>query len=259
MKITFIKMHAQGNDFIVITDAEVRSINKQDIIKLSREICNRNYGIGADGLVLLDMPGKEMHIYNNDGSKAEMCGSALRCCCYLIHEQTGEFEIAVNTDSGLLTGKLNMSNPRVVTVEIGHPQFIDKSVTINNITGDYVSVGNPHFVVRVAEINPKELNMTAKNLSVNNFFVNGTNVEFYKVINEKEIDIYVYERGVGPTLACGTGAAAVVFCGQQTGLLSKRVKVNYPGGTVFVIEQKGRYYLEGEVTYVAEGVYQWSN
>jgi len=213
--------------------------------------------MGADGLVLLDILNPQMTIFNSDGSKAENCGSALRCCCYLISQGTGNHEVEIKTEAGLLRGKIDKMNPMNVTVQIGSPILIKAAVNIESYLGDYISVGNPHFVIIKDNLNREALLDIGKKLSIHPFFDNGANIEFIRIISRSEIDLLVWERGAGATLACGTGAAAAIFSGQSQDLLDDTVKVNLPGGTVCIIKDGNTHYLSGIITLVGTGEYLW--
>lgn len=259
MNIPFIKMHAQGNDFILL-DSDKVTMAEADYPGLARAVCDRHFGIGADGLVVLhSIMGKSpyMAIYNADGTKPEMCGSALRCCCAWIAQLTGEKVITIRTDSGVLRGSIADANPLLVTVEIGKPELIKAAFELLGFKGDYVSVGNPHFVIFSDQADAQLTLENGKALSEHPAFEAGANIEFVKVISPSEIRMWVWERGVGITLACGTGATAVVFAGQYRGYLSDLVKVNLPGGYVTLSRLEDTFFLIGEVTYVASGEYLW--
>jgi diaminopimelate epimerase len=249
-------MHAQGNDFVIL-ESDKLTLQIHDYSLLARAMCDRHFGIGADGLVLLDKSLPQMIIYNTDGTRAEMCGSALRCCCYLMYKHSGSFEVSINTDSGVSKGYIDRIVPEIVTVEIGNPEMILQNMIVDSFTGDYVNIGNPHFVILSDDLSAEPHLTYGKALSKNKAFTNGANVEFVSIINRDEIDVVVWERGVGATLACGTGSTAVVFSCQVKGLLNDSVKVNLPGGKITVERKDSVYYLQGEVVFVATGEYLW--
>ena len=259
MKIPFIKMQAQGNDFVVFYNNSFEGF-QIDFSKLAVDVCNRHFGIGADGLVILKESASDSHkmiIYNADGSRAEMCGSALRCCAALIYSRNKALVISIITDNGILQCRIAESDPSIVKVEIGIPEMIENNLAINDHIGDFVKVGNPHFVVLDQELDHDTFVKTSKEISESNFFSDGINIEFIRIVNRDEIDMLVWERGVGATLACGTGAAASVFSCSLKGLLDEVVKVNSPGGFVVIRNITGRYFLEGSVNVIAEGNFVW--
>ncbi|MBM4399144.1 MAG: diaminopimelate epimerase [Candidatus Cloacimonetes bacterium] len=256
MNISFVKMHAQGNDFIIIEPNEIK-LQADEYLQVAKDICDRHYGVGADGLVLLDRQKPEMKIINADGSIAEMCGSALRCCCFLIAKELGKEHIEIMTDNGLLKGQINSTNPTLITVSMGIPTMIQQSLTVDGITGDYISVGNPHFVVFGRDDDTDLFADKAKSVSESEVFENGANIEFVKVLSKYKIEVKVWERGVGETLACGTGAVAAIFSGQSRNLINDPVKVSLPGGPVSIYREGMEYYLQGEVCYICCGEYKW--
>ncbi len=256
MKIRFIKMHAQGNDFIIFDQAEI-SLPEKDQPKLAKDVCNRHFGLGADGLVVLNRQDPEMVIYNADGSRAEICGSALRCCCRLIAEHTGKQEVQIKTDAGTLQGIIDSIQSDYVKVEMATPQMIQRSLTVDEFTGDYIKVANPHYVIVTDDLALKPHLQYGRQLSQHKCFEHGANIEFIKIKSINQIEMVVWERGVGATLACGSGSVASVFSGQDRGLLEDEVLVKLPGGEITITKQQNVYYLSGSTTIVAEGEFRW--
>jgi len=256
MNIPFTKMHAQGNDFAIL-DKHKCKVAEDSYPALAADICDRHFGLGADGLVILDLQAPSMEIFNADGSRAEMCGSALRCCCYLLSEFTGRHEVDIHTDNGLSHGKIAADNPLYVTVEIGKPELVEAGIALEGFTGDYINIGNPHFVILSESIADKPHLKYGRKLSEHTFFSSGANVEFVRIMSRSEIELVVWERGVGETLACGTGSASAVFSGRYHGLLEDEVTVNLPGGKVTISATTEKYLLGGIVTRVASGEYLW--
>jgi diaminopimelate epimerase len=259
VNIPFIKMHAQGNDFILV-NKEKTALTEDQYHHLAKAICDRHFGLGADGLVVLDSENQKtprMIIYNTDGTKAEMCGSAMRCSCALLSRLTGAKEITLQTDNGKLKGMIDAENPLLITVEMGKPVLIKYSFDLESYKGDYIKIGNPHFVIIRDDADQNLHLLSGKSLSSNKAFEEGANIEFVKVISRQEISLWIWERGVGETLACGTGATAAVFAAGYRSLLDDDVKVNLPGGSVNIKKVDEIYHLKGEVTFVANGEYGW--
>ncbi|HOV16175.1 MAG TPA: diaminopimelate epimerase [Candidatus Cloacimonadota bacterium] len=256
MKISFVKMQAQGNDFIIVDSGKI-NLGEEEFSQLAKSVCNRHFGIGADGLVLLDKAKPQMKIYNADGSIAEMCGSALRCCGALLTAETGKRELAIWTDSGLKAVFRDETDPEYITAEIGTLVLQKENVTIEGFTGTYVNAGNPHFVIICEDLSDNPHLQAGKLISENAFFPEGVNVEFMRVISHAEAEIKVWERGAGATLACGTGAAASVFTGQKKGLLQDEVKVFVPGGDVLISNKNDKFYVGGKTSLIASGEYLW--
>jgi len=258
MLIPFVKMHAQGNDFVIL-DGFAHPLPKLDYPVLAKQMCRMHTGIGADGLVLLspcDNADARMTIYNSDGSLAEMCGSALRCVSAVIHQRTQLREFIVQTDSGDKpvyvcpeTGK--------VSVNLGSPEMAVRDYKAEGFTGDLVDIGNLHFVIWHDNPDGKPHLQYGSALERHSGFPRPVNAHFARMHNQHEIEIQIWERACGPTLACGTGAASVVFSGITRGVLCSPVKVNMPGGAVTISEANGFYLLSGEVTHVFSGDYVW--
>jgi diaminopimelate epimerase len=256
MTIPFIKMHAQGNDFVILQDFSGK-LQPADLPRLAIDICDRHFGLGADGLVLLETDNPSMEIYNADGSRPEMCGSALRCCCYLLSQLKGSNQVSIQTDNGLAEGNVDELNPLQVTVDIGKPEMVEQNVELDGFKGDYIKVGNPHYVVYTDSLDDNPHLQYGKKLSEHPYFPDGANVEFVRLISRHEIELKVWERGVGATLACGTGSTAAVFSGIKAGWLDTKVRVALPGGSIFVLADKEVYRIDGNVTFVAKGEYEW--
>ncbi|MFO7659449.1 MAG: diaminopimelate epimerase, partial [Candidatus Cloacimonadaceae bacterium] len=199
----------------------------------------------------------EMIIYNADGSRAEICGSALRCCSRLISEQTGKKEIQIRTDAGMLRGLIDDDQNDYVTVQMTTPQMIQRELSVDGFKGDYINVGNPHFVIFTDDLSQKPHLQFGERLSKHDSFEHGANIEFVRIKSVNQIEIVVWERGVGATLACGSGSVASVFSGQDKGLLEDEVLVKLPGGVITIIRKQNIYYLAGKTTIVGEGEFLW--
>ncbi len=283
-KIKFSKFTGQGNDFIII-DSTIQHLkfSSEEISK----ICNRNFGIGADGLILVEESVKAdymMKYYNNDGTIAEMCGNGIRCMAVFIYKNnlsekkllnietlSGVKEVLINTKEASLNSiKVNMGlpefNPEKIPVNIEGRQnneIFNYKVKINsNIFNiNCVSMGNPHCVVLIDEnmdLNNVPLNEWGPALENFHIFPKKTNVEFIRIVSNKELSMRVWERGVGETLACGTGACAAVVCATKLGKIkSDNVRVNLPGGKLNITwkNKKSSVFLEGTVNHIFNGEY----
>lgn len=333
-KINFSKLHGQGNDFVIIDSTK----NPLDFSTTQiMRICHRNFGIGADGLILVknsDVADFKMDYYNHDGTVAEMCGNGIRCMAKFIYEKNLSKKNVLNIETLAGIKKISLKlndNGKVkdIKVDMGAPDFSPQSIPLNiPLNIDYikkhaidfeseaesinrkskrreheeedtqnrsassfnkilnkkilnyrikinssffyincVSMGNPHCVIFInqneslsgiplAKWGPK-----IENLDI---FPNKTNVEFVKIESSgenneiSEISMRVWERGVGETLACGTGACAAAVCSIALGKVSqKKVKVNLAGGSLMVIweDEKSNVFLEGSVEHVFDGIY----
>jgi diaminopimelate epimerase len=270
----FWKYHGIGNDFVLVD-----GINKDVDVDKERckLICDRNYGVGADGVIFL-LPGEKtdvrMRIINADGSEAEMCGNGIRCLAKHVHDFkiVNTDEITVSTLAGVKTTKVFTDAGKVTTVMVnmGAPildgrsipidydgEFIDQPFVADgiNIRGSAVSMGNPHFVT-FSDINDNEINRLGKKIKKHPFFPRKTNVEFCR-IKDGNIHIRVYERGARWTLACGTGACASTTAAALNGKVpfDEPVDVRLPGGWLKVTVDKDldHVYMEGSATLVYEG------
>ncbi len=266
----FVKMHGLGNDFIVIPPEEKHPEHPQ---KTARELCRRSFGVGADGLVLLGPSGRAdllMRIYNSDGTEAEMCGNALRCVALYARSRglAKNDTLTVETRAGVKTAVLRPDG--MVRVDMGAPLLDSLDIPVTGarrrvvretITAGTerfcftaVSMGNPHCVIFLGPGRQIDLATVGPALEWHPFFPQGANVEFCRVEHPGRVAVQVWERGAGPTLACGTGACAVVVAGVIGGVLEREAEVILPGGTLKVFwPAEGPVYMEGPATEVYRG------
>lgn len=257
----FTKMHGIGNDYIIIN---LFDNNINNLKELSIKLSNRNYGIGGDGIITIE-PSKicdfKMRIYNSDGSEAEMCGNGIRCLGKYVYDNkmTDKELIKVETKSGVKVLKLHIKDKKVssVTVDMGEPVFIDNidlNVLDNNYSIHNVSMGNPHAVTIVDNVDSIDVKNIGSLISNNKHFPNKTNVEFIELIDKNNIKMRVYERGSGETLACGTGASASVASCNKMGLTNRKVKVKLLGGDLDIkYDINNHLYMTGSVAKVFDG------
>ncbi len=256
----FAKMEGLGNDYIYINCFEE---NIEDPDKLAVKVSNRHFGIGSDGLVLI-LPDNDadfyMRMFNADGSEAEMCGNAARCVAKYVYEKglTDKTELILNTLSGKKKLYLSVNGKKVdtVTVDMGEP-VVGESVILTDrkIKLDCVSMGNPHAVTYVEDINDCMFEITGPEVENDTFFENKTNVEFVEVADRTSIKIRVWERGSGETLACGTGACASVVSAVLNGFIERRAEVELKGGKLIIEWKKedGHIYMTGPAKFCFEG------
>lgn len=260
MLIPFIKMQAQGNDFVILNGFE-SPVPSLAMCHLAEKLCSRHFGVGADGLVILE-PGEgadaQMTIYNSDGSRAAMCGSALRCVSILTSQATGRKSLTINTDSGLKRATCDPETQHV-SVNLGTPRILTETMCVAGFCGDLVDVGNLHYVVYRDHLDDDPHLKHGSMLEHHKDFPTTVNVHFVRRMAAQEIQMKIWENACGATLACGTGAVASVCSGIRQGLLSSPVVVNMPGGRVEieVLEGTGAYLLSGIVDIVFSGVYKW--
>ena len=258
-KFVFYKYQGNGNDFIIIdsrnNDSYKRLISNNNF--KVKKFCDRNFGIGADGIIFIVKANNDndsrMIIFNSDGSEAEMCGNGIRCMIeYLHNQENSQFnksEYRVETKAGLKVAKYNSGK---ITVKMGKPIFENNLIpttmkkSINelpseefnyenfNAQGYAVSMGNPHLIFFVEDltlISHKELGPIFEN---NNLFPEKTNVHFCQIINSEKIIVKVWERGVGSTLACGTGACAIHVAARKLSRCEAKTSIILPGGELLI-------------------------
>lgn len=259
----FYKMHGIGNDFVVI---DGRLAAEVDWSELAQKMCDRHFGVGADGIILVlpsDVADVRMRMFNPDGTEAEMCGNGIRCLARHAYEQgivSGK-EIAVETAAGIRRIGLRIENGRVdgITVSMGVPRLhpseipvqavrepvIDLPLMIDNasLAVTCVSMGNPHAVTFVSgDLDEFPLESIGPAVEHHPAFPKRTNFEACHLIGRDHLRLRVWERGAGITLACGTGACATMVAARLKGLVGERCRIDLPGGTLEV-EWDG----EGEV------------
>lgn len=237
--IFFTKMHGLGNDYIVINKMNNKNkISDSNLPQITRYMCNRHFGIGADGVILIDKSNEadfKMNIYNSDGSKAEMCGNGIRCCTKYIHdnELTQKREIKIETLVGIRTTYIKTYNGiDEITVNMGKPIMIgETNIEIENqkIKLYNVSMGNPHAICFVNDIENINIEKYGSIIEKDNHYPQRTNVEFVKIVDKSIIKMRVWERGVGETFACGTGACAVSAICSKLGKTRRTTRVILKG------------------------------
>lgn len=262
--IEFTKMHGAGNDYIYVNSILYPLEHPEDLaIKWSTP----HFGIGSDGLVLIDRSDKadfSMRIFNADGSEAMMCGNASRCIGKYVYENglTKSQSITLETLSGIKELELTVEGNKVteVTVDMGAPIVGKESLSLNIndtvYTGTVVSMGNPHFVIFVDDINKIDLALIGPILEKHPAFPDRTNVEFVQIINPEEVRMRVWERGSGITMACGTGACATAVAGIATGRTKMKLKVLMDGGSLTIRWDKSlinKVYMTGGAVTIFEG------
>lgn len=247
-------MHGLGNDFIVIDQFARQTV--KDPEALARQLCPRGLSVGADGLVLVlpsDKAHARMRIFNPDGSEPEMCGNAVRCVAKFLYESGHRpvQHMTVETLAGIMYIDLRIENGvfAAASVDMGAPVITGRHII--NLGGKdasftAVSTGNPHAITR--DISPDDASFPEYGPLVerHHFFPNGTNVEFCEILSRDRIRVRVWERGAGPTLACGTGATATFFAAVSDDLVDKKATVTLPGGDLeFELKEDGHVIMTG--------------
>lgn len=268
--LEFTKMTGLGNDYIYVDCTNGTKI--KNVPEVTKKLSDRHFGIGADGLILIDKSENEdadfkMRIFNSDGSEAEMCGNGIRCVAKYIHDNKlfDKDKISIETLAGIKKVKL-LEEPtgdcNEVIVDMGEPLFQDNNIPYDvfeafnkdldldvkdgKMRFTVVSMGNPHAITFVEDVNNIDITSYGPEVENNPVFPNRTNVEFVQIIDKNNIKVRVWERGVGETFACGTGAcAAVVACGLN-GYTDENVNVELPGGELEIEWGKDNHiYMKG--------------
>ena len=248
-------MHGLGNDYVVIDNRD-RSIGESQLSAMAQRLCKRRFSIGADGLLLVyrsSVADANMRIFNADGSEAEMCGNGIRCFAKYCYENNvvKKTNMKVETLAGLKELWLNFqgSDVKTVKVDMGKPildreripmlgvgRCIDENLRIEDelfkIT--CLSVGNPHCIIFVEHLETFPLERFGPKIENHRLFPNRANVEFAQVLDKNNLRVRVWERGVGETLACGTGACASVVAGKLLGKVAENCVVHLIGGDLSI-------------------------
>lgn len=267
-----IKMHGLGNDFICLDHFLFPP--DMDYSETARKLCHRQLGVGGDGLIAV-LPSAtadaRMRIYNSDGSEAEMCGNGIRCFAKFVYDvgYVRKDLMAIETLAGVLSIKLEIIEGEVgqITVDMGEPcldptkipvlaggdMAVQQKLEVDSKKFNFtaVSMGNPHCVIFVKDFDSLKWQNLGPEIEVLPLFPKKTNVEFVRVDGYHEITMNVWERGVGPTLACGTGACASVVAGVLEGRINRQVSVHLPGGDLQIEWREDNHvYMSGPATYV---------
>lgn len=272
----FTKMHGAGNDYIYVNGFEEKI---KDRSAFSVKVSDRHFGIGSDGLIVIDPSDKadfKMDMYNADGSQGKMCGNGIRCVAKFVYDNkmTDKDEVAIETLSGIKYIKLKTENGKAVaaTVNMGKPilkageiptkyegdTVVSQKLSIgeNDYSVTCVSMGNPHCILYVDDVKSLDLEKIGPGFENHPMFPERINTEFIHIVSPTEMDMRVWERGSGETLACGTGACAAVVASVLNGYCErdKEIKVNLLGGTLFIKwTQSGEVYMTGPAQTVCTG------
>ena len=270
----FTKMHGLGNDFIMV-DAIHDTI--PDPAELARRICQRRFAIGADGLILIgesDRADATMRIYNSDGSEAEMCGNGIRCVAKYLYDNDicKKTDLTIDTLAGVKPIRLILegSAAAAATVDMGAPEFAPAHIPVSADTNRVrvqldgreieffcVSMGNPHAVTFDVFPEKEDFLRWGAELERHPLFPAKVNVEFCRLDGPDAATVKVWERGAGPTLACGTGSCAVLAAGVELGLLKRSADIHLPGGTLHnEWRDDGHIYMTGPAEVAGFGEFE---
>ncbi|MBI1451027.1 MULTISPECIES: diaminopimelate epimerase [Acinetobacter] len=272
MLVEFTKMHGLGNDFLVLDLISQRVY--LDALTIQR-LADRHFGIGFDQLLIVeppDVPNADFkyRIFNADGSEVEQCGNGVRCFARFVHERqlTTKTKIKVQTKAGIVEPELGENG--WVRVNMGYPKFLPQEIPFlaeepenlydidlaNNekLTIDVVNMGNPHAVTIVPDVITADVPRIGPQVESHARFPQRVNAGFMQIIDEKHARLRVFERGVGETLACGTGACAAAVSGMRRGLLSSNVEIELAGGKLQIEWKEGDVvWMTGPTATVYEG------
>ncbi|MEA5505829.1 diaminopimelate epimerase [Halotia wernerae UHCC 0503] len=269
----YSKYHALGNDYLVIAPEDLAFELSPERIK---RICHRNFGIGSDGILFGPLPSKDakfgLRIFNPDGSEAEKSGNGLRIFSRYLWDRklVGEEEFNIDTLGGRVKACVAKSGQNV-RVEMGYVSFqsdnipiaghsrevLEESITIDHKTFTFcaATIGNPHCVIQMPEVTPELVKKYGSRLEVHPYFPNRTNVQFMKVLNRGNIQIEIWERGAGYTLASGSSSSAAAAVAHRLGLCDSSIAVHTPGGQITIeISDDFLITMTGAVTKVTEGL-----
>lgn len=273
----FTKWQGAGNDFVIVNGFQEKV---EDYAKAAVAVCDRHFGVGADGLVFVlpsDKADFRMRIFNSDGSEADMCGNVTRCVARYVYENglTDKTKIILETLAGPIKPELLMAGDKItgVRVDMGEPGFLRKQVPMTgnpdeearNIPvevggktyiGTGVSMGNPHFVIFVDDIKEIDLAAEGSKLETHPIFPRKANIEFVQVLSKTELRMRVWERGAGITMACGTGSSATLAAAVVNGKADRKATLHLDGGDL-IIEwgTDNHLYMTGPAVEVFRGEY----
>ncbi len=273
--IKFTKMHGLGNDYVYIDAINQKIENESSLAKF---VSNRHFGIGSDGLILIcksEIADFKMRMFNSDGSEAEMCGNGIRCVGKFVYDKglTNKTTVKIETLAGIKTLILNTKDEKVETarVDMGEPileaekiPVISTEKPVKNLELEAenkkfkftcVSMGNPHAITIVENTKEFDVEKYGKVLEIDKAFPKKANIEFAQIIDRQNINMRVWERGAGETLACGTGACATAVACNLNGLTDRKVNIELLGGTLNIEwnETDNHVYMTGPAVTVFDG------
>lgn len=281
--LKFSKYHGCGNNFVMVKECELLehlrvagsiTLEEKEYPTFAQKVCDINTGIGADGLIIVrEEPQLEMVFYNMDGSRAPMCGNGIRCFAYFCQEEgiRSESSYAVKTLAGDMVVEVTSREPFMARIDMGSPIFDPAAIAVKSDGSDFLKqvleisdgskwevsslfMGTVHTVVFVDDYDSFDIEYVGKELCEHPTYTEKTNVNFVKIIDENKVEMKTYERGVGMTLACGTGACGTaVVCALQ-GLCKSAIEVILQLGSLNIeLKDDGHVFMEGPSVKIAEG------
>lgn len=281
--LNFSKYHGCGNNFVIVREAELLEylnlnkggdIEKKEYPCFAQKVCDINTGIGADGLIIVrEEPQLEMVFYNMDGSRAPMCGNGIRCFAYFCQEEgiRTEDSYDVKTLAGDMVVEVTSREPFMARINMGKPIFDPAAIAVKSDRNDFMKqqlqisdgskwtvnslfMGTVHTVVFVDDYESFNIEYVGKELCEHPTYTEKTNVNFVKVIDENTVRMETYERGVGMTLACGTGACATAVVANMQGLCKSPTEVILQLGSLNIeLKSDGSVFMEGPSVKIAKG------
>jgi diaminopimelate epimerase len=268
----FYKYHALGNDYVILDPRDQPLALTPDQIRV---ICDRHYGVGSDGILLGPLPSTKapflLRIFNPDGSEAEKSGNGIRIfCCYLWDQKLVDRQAFHVETKGGLVQCLVLDDGKRVQVEMGRVSFWSKDIPVSGEAREVLqepitigeetflfsgaTIGNPHCVIPVQDLSPELAKKYGPLLEVHPLFPNRTNVQFLKVLDRNNIEIEIWERGAGYTLASGSSSSAAAAVARKLGLCDSQITVHMPGGEISIsVDEDFGIIMVGPITRIAEG------
>lgn len=274
--INFQKFHGTGNDFIIFNESDL-SIDDYSI--LAKKVCDRHFGIGADGMIIIAESTKadiRMKFYNADGSIASMCGNGIRCFSKFVYENklVDKKRFTVETLAGIMKPEIIVENNEVTFVKVNlgkvifssneipksnNKYFINEEINVEgtNLKISSLVVGTIHTILFVKDFNDIDIKKIGHAIENNKIFPIKTNVNFCKVIDEENIEVITWEKGVGITLACGTGAAASAVISSLLKGCNRKVNVKVLGGNLKIEQKDNEIFITGPANFICKGEYKF--
>lgn len=270
--VTFTKYHGCGNDFIILKEQDAQQIPYSE---LAVDICHRTLGIGADGLIIVKQNPLEMIFYNSDGSRAPMCGNGIRCFAKFCRDEgiCTEDSYPVETLAGTMGVRIVKEDPFLVEIKMGKPAFDPQKLGIDSNEKDFLKrelelkngkiiisscfMGTIHTVLWLDDLDDVDLEVLGKEISNHPVFREKTNVNMVQVIDKQTLRLMTYERGVGLTNACGTGACASVVIGNIEEKCGKEADIILPYGKLHILQNnEGEVIMTGPAEKIGQGSFQ---
>lgn len=276
--LNFEKMHGTGNDFIIINGMNK---NLDDYSSLAQKTCDRHFGIGADGMIVVEnsnVADIKMVFYNADGTEAPMCGNGIRCFSKYVYDNNiiqqklfkvetlgGIMEPELNIVDGIVDSvRVNMGSPKLSTesfpINTKEDTFINKEIKINDKTYNIstLSVGTIHSIIKVDSLDMIDIKKIGPSIENFHIFPKKTNVNFCEIVDKSNIKMLTWERGVGQTLACGTGACASSFICNELYNTKEKVNIHLLGGVLEIELIDGIIFMTGPAKLICKGVFYLS-